>query len=132
MWSEWLRTGKSLDITKPIELIVKPHELDLEPDLKKSVCEMVDAYLVERGQDRFVKQVINELINGEKDLYWFKKRLSKLNSAYSEEVFWQNLFNIRDEYSIKSLRLFQLNLFLINYFREQAFKLNTRNNIYVS
>lgn len=124
MWSEWLRTGNSPDFIKPFVVIKKPHELDLHPELKETVCKMVDDYVTNRGTARFTKEVVNDLILGDKDLYWFREKLSKYDPVYSEAGFWENLYADQDGYPIKNIRLFQLSLILINYFREQAFKQN--------
>jgi hypothetical protein len=105
--------------------------LDLPPNLEKIICKITEDYVDERGQVRFKKDVIDELITGEKALYWFRDRLSRYDSAYSDETYWEEFNTGQDGYSIKSLRLFQLSLILINCFREQAFKENQHNNSYV-
>lgn len=121
MWSEWLRTKNSVGVSKPPK-IANPHEADIPSSLEKLICKITEDYLDKRGQVRFKKDIINALITGEKDLYWFRNRFSKFDSAYSDDIYWERFNTTQDGYSIKSLRLFQFSLILINHFREQAFK----------
>jgi hypothetical protein len=131
MWSEWLRTEKLPDISESPKILNIPHQVDVPSNLEKILCKITEEYIDKRGEARFKKDVINELITGEKDLYWFKDRLSRYDSAYSDKTYWERFCKGQDEYSIKNLRLFQLSLILINCFREQAFKENLHNKNYV-
>ncbi len=124
MWTEWLRTENLLEISGPPELVKIPHNADVPSNLEKILRTLTEEYVDKRGQLRFKKEVIDELITGEKDLYWFREKLSRYDPAYSDETYWDHFCMNQDGYSIKSLRLFQLNLILANCFREQAFKEN--------
>jgi hypothetical protein len=122
MWSEWLRTENSAGISEPPKMVNIPHEADIPPNLEKLIRKIAEDYLDKRGQVRFKKDIIDGLITGEKDLYWFRDRLSKFDSNYSDDTYWEHFNTTQDGYSIKSLRHFQFSLILINHFREQAFK----------
>jgi len=124
MWSEWLRTENLPKISDPPEVVKIPHQADIPSNLEKILCKITEEYVDKRGQLRFKKEVIDELIAGEKDLYWFRENLSRYDSAYSDETYWERFCTSQDGYSIKSLRLFQLGLILANCFREQVFKEN--------
>jgi hypothetical protein len=124
MWSEWLRTENLLEISEPPEVVKIPNNADIPSNFEKILCKVTEEYVDKRGQLRFKKEVIDELITGEKDLYWFRERLSRYDPAYSDETYWERFCTSQDGYSIKSLRLFQLSLILANCFREQVFKEN--------
>lgn len=130
MWSEWLKTEKSLGISEPPKMVNIPHDADVPSNLEKLICKISEDHLNKRGQVRFKKDIIDGLITGEKDLYWFRDRLSRFDPAYSDDTYWER-FTTQDGYSIKTLRLFQFSLILINYFREQVFKENTHNRNHV-
>ena len=124
MWTEWLRTENLPEISEPPKLVKTPHNTDIPSNLEKILHTLTEEYVDKRGQLRFKKEVIDELITGEKDLYWFRERLSRYDPAYSDETYWDHFCMNQDGYSIKSLRLFQLSLIIANCFREQAFKEN--------
>jgi hypothetical protein len=131
MWSEWLRTGNLPEISESLEMVKIPHQSDIPFNLEKIICNITEDCVDKRGQVRFKKDVIDGLITGEKDLYWFRDRLSRFDSAYSDETYWERFNTGQNGYSIKSLRLFQLSLILINCCREQAFKEKSHNKNYV-
>jgi len=125
MWSEWLKTENSLGISEPPKMVYIPHEADIPSNLEKLICKITEDCLDKRGQARFKKDMIDGLITGEKGLYWFRDRLTRFDSTYSDDTSWERFNTTQDGYSIKSLRLFQFSLILINHSREQAFKENT-------
>ena len=131
MWSEWLRTENPLEISEPPEVVKIPHPTDVPSNFEKMLFKITEEYVDKRGQLRFKKEVIDELIAGEKDLYWFRERLSRYDPAYSDETNWERFCADQDGYSIKSFRLFQLSLILANCYREQAFKEKQHNRNYV-
>lgn len=124
MWSEWLRTENLPETPEPPEVEKVPHSADIPFDLEKILCKIADEYVNKRGQLRFRKEVVDELIAGEKDLYWFRERLTRYDLTYSDGTYWEHFCTSRDGNSIRSLRLFQLSLILANWFREQVFKEN--------
>jgi hypothetical protein len=130
MWSEWLKTENSLGISEPPKMVNIPHDADVPSNLEKLICKISEDHLNKRGQVRFKKDIIDGLITGEKDLYWFRDRLSRFDPAYSDDTYWER-FTTQEGYSIKTLRLFQFSLILINYFREQVFKGNAHNRNHV-
>jgi hypothetical protein len=132
MWSEWLRTKNLPEISESPQMVKVPHQADIPPNLEKTICKIAEEYIDKRGPVKFKKDVIDELITGEKDLYWFRNRLSRFDSVYSDGTYWERFYTSQDGYSIKSLRLFQLSLILINCVREQVFKENPHNRNYVS
>jgi hypothetical protein len=125
MWSEWLRTGKLPEISGSPETSKVPHQSYIPISLEKLISKVAEDYLDKRGQVRFKKDVIDELITGDKDLYWFRDRLARLDPVYLDETFWERFCTDPYGNSIKSLRLFQLSLLLINCFRVQAFKVRS-------
>jgi len=131
MWSEWLRTENLPEISESPRMVKIPHQADIPSDLEKIICKIAEDYVDKRGPVKFKKDVIDELITGEKDLYWFRDRLSRFDSVYSDDTYWERFYTSQDGYSIKGLRLFQLSLILINCFREQAFKENPHNRNHV-
>lgn len=124
MWSEWLKTDNLPSISKPTKVTKIAQPTDLPTNLEKTICKITENHIDKRGQSRFKKNVIDELINGEKDLYWFREKISRHDSAYSDDTYWEGFCTDQNGNSIKSLRLFQFNLILINCFREQTFKVN--------
>jgi CRISPR-associated protein Cst1 len=121
MWSEWLRTN---DLPKIVSPHIKPslgYGTDLSVDIEKALISIAQDYIDKRGLTRFKKDIIDQLINGEKGLYWFRKHLSIFDATYSDDACWEQ-FCVKDGESIAYLRLFQLNLILINCYKEQAFK----------
>lgn len=132
MWTEWLITGKLPRIaTVTFPTFEIRSEMDISPNLEDIMSEMVREYLERRGKVRFQKEIISELITGEKDLYWFRERLSKFDPIYSDDLYWQRFCTDMNGNPINRLRLFQLSLLLANCFRQQTFKANTRNRNYV-
>ncbi len=124
LWTEWLRTAKLPDIAGGSQREGQTLELDVPANMKADIHKIFDDYLGKRGSKRFAKEVIADLISGEKGLWWFKQKLAKQSPSYSDEHFWDIFLTADEGHSIESLRLFQLSLELINYYREQAFKLN--------
>lgn len=121
MWSEWLRTN---DIPKIVPPYTKPSPAavtGLPADVEKTMVKIVQDYIDRRGLLRFKKDVIDQLITGEKGLHWVRTKLSTFDEAYSDEDYWEQ-FCLENGNSIANLRLFQLNLYINNLYREQAFK----------
>jgi len=121
MWSEWLKTGEPAGVPE-LPKIVGPHGTDISPDLERSIHKIAEDFLDERDLLSLRKDIIQGLIDGEIGLYWFRTRLSKYDSAYRDEAYWERFFTAEDGHSIKGLRLFQFTLILANHFREQALK----------
>ncbi len=124
LWTEWIRTVKLPDIARSAQRDDPTLELDVPANMKADIRKFSDDYLAKRGSKRFAKEVIDALISGEKNLWWFKQILAKQSPNYYDEHFWDIFLTDGEGHSIGSLRLFQLSLELINYYREQAFKLN--------
>jgi len=124
MWTEWFRIGTIPEIAHCPTATTIPLETDLSSEHKEMVHKIIDDYIDQRGVIRFQKNVIKELKSGEKDLYWFRQKFSLLDKIYSDDDYWETFTIDSNGNSIKSLRFFQLSLFLINHFREQAFKKN--------
>jgi CRISPR-associated protein Cst1 len=122
LWTEWLRTTE-ITTTKEMPAIQnQPDESELPSDVKEVIHTIVHDYLNQRGNERFVKDVIRELVTGEKKLWWFKQKFTALNKDHYSEAFWEQFLTGDDGYSIASLRLFQLSLELTNSYRQQLFK----------
>jgi CRISPR-associated protein Cst1 len=124
MWIEWLNRGNLPKIPTPPVMCEIRSETDIPSDLENTTRQIVRDYLERRGAARFQRDIINELITGRKDLYWFKDRLSKFDSIYSDPTYWGYFCTDQNGNPINRLRLFQLTLFLMNCFREQTFKAN--------
>jgi hypothetical protein len=123
VWTEWIRTNASLPKIVPPD--IKPRlstGKELPVNTEKTLASIAQDYIDRRGLVRFKKDVIDQLMAGEKGLYWFRNRLSRFDDAYSDDSYWEQ-FCLNDGEPIASLRLFQLKLSLNNYYREQAFKL---------
>ncbi len=121
MWSEWLRTN---DMPKIVPPYTKPSPTaitGLPADVEKTMAKIVQDYIDRRGLLRFKKDVIDQLITCEKGLHWLRTKLSTFDEAYSDDDYWEQ-FCLENGNSIANLRLFQLNLYVNNLYREQAFK----------
>ena len=92
----------------------------LPADAEKTMAKIVQDYVDRRGLLRFKKDVIDQLITGEKGLHWLRTKLSTFDEAYSDDDYWEQ-FCLENGNSIANLRLFQLNLYVNNLYREQAF-----------
>jgi CRISPR-associated protein Cst1 len=125
LWTEWLRTANLPNKTELPKIPDRSETSGLPLNLKADVCQIVHDYLNQRDNERFEKEIIADLINGEKGLWWFKQKLSALNQDYADEHFWDVFLTDDEGNSIASSRLFQLNLELINSYRQQAFKPNS-------
>ncbi len=125
MWTEWFRTGNLPKITKPLQVPIRPHKIDIPPDIEQLIFKIAQEYITKRGLSRLRKDVIEALIRGEKTLYWFKEMFAIVESEYSDEDKWEHFCTDQDGNSIRNLRLFQLSLLLINHVRQQIFKLKT-------
>ena len=121
IWSEWIRTNDLPKIVSPHVKTSLVHETDLPANAEKALISIAQDYIDKRGLARFKKDVIDQLITGEKGLYWFRTHLSIFDTAYSDDACWEQ-FCLKDGDSIANLRLFQLNLVLTNCYRAQAFK----------
>jgi hypothetical protein len=124
LWTEWLRTTELPSSIEVPEIHDQTVESGLPSNVKADVYPIVHDYLVKRGNERFAKEVIADLIADEKGLWWFKQKLVALNEGYSDEHFWETFLTDETGHSIVSIRLFQLSLELINCYRQQAFKPN--------
>jgi CRISPR-associated protein Cst1 len=124
MWSEWLRTEVLPEISEYPKTDIMPYPTDMPSDVEKIAYKIGLEYINKRGQARLKKDLIDELIKGEKDLYWLRDRFSRFDSAYSDDTYWERFCTDQEGYAIKNLRLFQFSLIFINFFREQAFKDN--------
>ena len=124
MWSEWLRTENLPEIPESPRTVKIPHQTDIPYNVEEIICKTTKEYIDNRGQARFKKDIIDELITGEKGLYWFRDSLSRFDSSYSDDTNWEHFCTDQNGYSIRNLRLFQLSLTLVSCFREQAFKAN--------
>jgi len=128
MWTEWMQHGIAPMSTTTVQFhFPDSRPLKMDTDLTLEQENMVKLimldYLSERGLPRFQREVLRELRNGEKDLYWFRKQLSLLNKDFKEDGYWEDQF-LKDSNGnpLKTLRVFQLHLLLANDFREYAFK----------
>ena len=121
MWSEWLRTNDLPGFTPPQVGTSLKVETDLSADTKKILVVVAQDYVAKRGLARFRKDIIDQLITGEKGLYWFRTQMSAFSNVYSDDVEWEKFCSANGD-SIAYLRLFQLNLTMCNYYREQALK----------
>ncbi|MGF3521947.1 MAG: hypothetical protein ACQXXJ_02485 [Candidatus Bathyarchaeia archaeon] len=117
MWTEWLRTNDLPKIVTPAEVVI-PRNTDLPPDVEQLIFRVSQDYITMRGLSRFKKDVVEELVSGEKTLYWFKEKFAAIEPRYSDEEYWERFCSDENGNSIRNLRLFQLSLLLINYFRE--------------
>ncbi len=124
LWTEWFRTTELPPILEALEIEDHTVEVELPSNVKADVYQIVHDYIGKRGNERFLKEVVADLIGGEKGLWWFKQKLVALNEGYSDEYFWETFLTDENGYSIASIRLFQLSLELINCYRQQAFKPN--------
>ena len=77
MWTEYLKTN---NIPKTIFLqpTILTDETDLTSDIKKTLSDIAQSYIDNRGLTWFKKDVIDELITGEKGLFWFRAKMSHL------------------------------------------------------
>ncbi len=121
MWSEWLRTNDMPKIVPPYTKPSPTAVTGLPADAEKTMAKIVQDYVDRRGLLRFKKDVIDQLITGEKGLHWLRTKLSTFDEAYSDDDYWEQ-FCLENGNSIANLRLFQLNLYVNNLYREQAFK----------
>lgn len=121
MWSEWLRTNNLPEIVSPTAKTISVLDTDLPAKVEKVLISIAQDYIDNRGLARFKKDVINQLITGEKGLYWYKTHLSVFEPTFSDADYWEQ-FCSKDGESIAYLRLFQLNLVFTTLYREQAFK----------
>jgi hypothetical protein len=119
-----VRTTELPPILEALEIEDHTVEVELPSNVKADVYQIVHDYIGKRGNERFLKEVVADLIGGEKGLWWFKQKLVALNEGYSDEYFWETFLTDENGYSIASIRLFQLSLELINCYRQQAFKPN--------
>lgn len=121
MWSEWLKTNDMPKIVPPYAKPSLTAVTGLPADVEKTTAKIVQDYIDRRGLLRFKKDVIDQLITNEKGLHWLRTKLSTFDEAYSDDDYWEQ-FCLEDGNSIANLRLFQLNLYVNNLYREQAFK----------
>jgi CRISPR-associated protein Cst1 len=122
LWTEWLRTTEPTDPKELYKLQNPLGESGLPSEVKVTIYAIVQNYLAERKKESFEKDVINELITGEKKLWWFKQKFVALNKDNYDDSFWEQFLTDNEGYSITSIRLFQLSLELINSYRQQVFK----------
>jgi len=122
LWTEWIRTTELTNLEEMPKIQRQPDESGLPFEVKEDIYTIVHNYLDQRGHERFVKDVIRELVIGEKKLWWFTQKFMALNKDYYNEHFWEQFLTGDDGYSIASLRLFQLSLELTNSYRQQLFK----------
>jgi hypothetical protein len=121
MWSEWIRTNDMPKIVPPYTKPSSTSVTGLPADVEKTMAKIVQDYIDRRGLLRFKKDVIDQLITGEKGLHWLRTKLSTFDEAYLDDDYWEQ-FCLEDGNSIANLRLFQLNLYINNLYIEQAFK----------
>lgn len=123
MWIEWIKKGIVPEIKRP-SFISEPNRLetDLSPEYEGLLARIVDDYINRKGLLKFQKYVLEELKKGGKDLYWFRKQLSLLQREFEDSDYWDRFLRDSDGNSIKTIRLFQLSLYLANRYREQTFK----------
>ncbi len=113
MFNQWLYSNtKPNSIFHNVDNTVQL-DTDLTEDLKDIVKTIVDKYLDKYGPEKFVKQILHQLIvNWGQSLYWFKKRLR------FDDEHWQSFLTDEDGNDIKNLRRFQLQLAINNSYRE--------------
>lgn len=123
MWTEWIKKGIIPEIKRP-NFISKPNSIDTDLSLEyEGLLERItDDYISRRGLAKFQKYVLEELRKGEKDLYWFRQQFSLFHKQFEDPDCWDNFLRDSEGNSIKTIRLFQLSLYLANRYREQAFK----------
>lgn len=123
MWIEWTNKKSAPEIRKPVPL-TEPRDLetDLLQEHKDLLARIMNDYLSRKGISRFQKHVLEELKRGEKDLFWFRRRLSLFQKKFDDDGTWDAFLRDSNGNSIKTLRLFQLSLYLVNSYRKHLFK----------
>jgi hypothetical protein len=123
MWTEWIDKGSAPEIKKSAPIAkARDLETDLLPEHKDLLARMMNDYISRKGISRFQKYVLEELKRGEKGLFWFRRQLSLFQKQFEDDEVWDKFLKDSNGNSIKTLRLFQLSLYLANSYRELLFK----------
>ena len=118
-WGEWIKSGRLPEAGPPPEASVQPLDSDLPGAVESALREFLGRYVEERGVKRFRRDIIDALLGGDLDLYWFREKLSRVLPDLSGDAGWER-FNCDSEGKpIRYLRLFQLRLVTMNFYREK-------------
>jgi hypothetical protein len=84
-------------------------------EIDNSIKSIADKYMDKYGPEKFVKQILHQLIvNWRESIYWFKRKLRLTDEQ------WASFLTDENGNDIKNLRRFQLQLALNNSFRVQS------------
>ncbi len=124
MWTEWIQNQIIPVVSHPPPSTKESIQLetDLSSEHMALLSEIMDSYIARRGTEKFHKHILSQLVTGDKDLYWFRQQFSLLKKEFVDSDYWANFVSDPNGNSIRSLRLFQLHLYLANRYREQTFK----------
>jgi len=122
LWTEWLSLGTTPKVNHPELSTVLQLETDLSSEHREFVGSVVSEYIAKRGSERFKKYVIDGLVKNELGLSWFREQFIMLEAKFSDDDYWDKFLTDDSGRSIRYLRLFQLTLETVNYFREHTFK----------
>jgi len=118
-WLEWTKLGKAPDYSAPAEMVVIRTGTDLPAEVERALAKHLEDYLIERGVKRFKRNIIDGVFNGVIDLYWFRSALSPSVPEFRKEEGWERFLNDPEGNLIRRLRLFQMQLFTTNFYREK-------------
>ncbi|MEW6424829.1 MAG: hypothetical protein AB1523_08815 [Bacillota bacterium] len=118
LWTQWGYENRgSVDISGSTE----EDSFDgLPEEIKVLLKSIFIDYVERRGLDRFYKDVLLRLRQKEIGLFWFKQKLTtKVLEQVDpiEQEKWEEFLVDEEGQSIKAERLFQLHLFLANFYR---------------
>ncbi len=118
-WGEWIKSERLPEAGQPPEASVQPSDSDLTRTVESALYEFLNRYVEERGVKRFRRDIINALLGGDLDLYWFREKLSHALPDLSRDAGWECFTCDSEGTPIRYLRLFQLRLATMNFYREK-------------
>lgn len=118
-WLEWLKLGKAPHIHAPPKKAAIPIGTDLPSGVEEALAKHLEGYIAEKGVKRFKRNIVDGAFNGNLDLYWFRSALINSVPELAQEEGWERFLNDLDGNPIRRLRLFQMQLFTTNFYREK-------------
>jgi len=118
-WLEWMKLGKAPNYSVPEEMADIHIGTDLPTEVVRALMKHLEDYLIEKGVKRFKRNIIDRIFSGDIDLYWFRAALSPSVLELGKEEGWERFLADPEGNPIRRLRLFQMQLFATNFYREK-------------